>query len=530
MLIHTVRVEPSSPWTKKKAFDRVEWVYLQRVLRTMNFGDGFCQWVALLYHQIFSAVLVNGELSTQFRVSRGVRQGCLLSPLFYVVMAETISCAVRNNPQIDGYPLPRTRRAKICQYADDTTIVVLSDASLKEVFSVFQRYELASGARLNVTKSHGLLIGSWKGRTDLPVHLDWSSSHITVIGSRLSNDGTEGWDKSLRSLDSMLASWYSRSLSYHGRALIANTLGLSRFWYLSSIACLPSAILQAINTRIFSFIWNQKREWLAHSSITPRSSQGGLSLIDVQRKVQSLHVLWIRRLVTSETLPWAHFFRRNLAVAFSRASLHQILLLPSAPKYALEALPPFYRSVMTSWFSLERRLENDEIVIAGPGSSSCILHSLSASFACRTFSASQRTQHRCVAKFQSLRFQVNWQRVWRGLHLWPFVRPVRDTSWLIAHGILHTADRLIRFGMKVNPLCHCGEAESMIHLFVECSFARQVLSWYLDLARHHLPTAAPPTRQEILLGFARDSKFPPVFQCLHRATRAVENPQCCLVG
>ena len=234
--------------------------------------------------------LVNGELSAQFRVSRGVRQGCPLSPLLYVAMAETIACAVRNNPQIAGYPLPRTRRAKICQYADDTTIVVLSDASLKEVFSLFQRYELASGARLNVTKSHGLLIGSWKGRTDLPVHLDWSSSHITVMGSRLSNDGTESWDKSVRSLESMLASWSSRSLSYHGRALIANTLGLSRFWYLSSIACLPSTILQAINTRIFSFIWNQKREWLARSSITQRSSQGGLSLIDVQRKVLSLYI------------------------------------------------------------------------------------------------------------------------------------------------------------------------------------------------------------------------------------------------
>ena len=39
---------------QEKAFDRVEWVYLQRVLRTINFGDVFCQWVALLYHQIFS--------------------------------------------------------------------------------------------------------------------------------------------------------------------------------------------------------------------------------------------------------------------------------------------------------------------------------------------------------------------------------------------------------------------------------------------------------------------------------------------
>ena len=499
---------------QEKAFDRVEWAYLQRVLRTMNFGDGYCDRVALLYKQIFSAVLVNGELTQQFRVSRGVRQGCPLSPLLYVLMAETIACAVRNHPLIDGYPLPRTRRAKICQYADDTTLVVLSDASLREVFSLFQRYELASGARLNVNKSHGLLIGSWKGRTDLPVHLDWSSSHITVMGSRISNDDTESWDKSIQSLDSLLACWSSRSLSYHGRALVANTLGLSLFWYLASVACLPLATLKDINKRIFSFVWNKKREWLARSSVTQRSLQGGLGLIDVQRKVQSLHVLWVRRLATGETLPWAHFFRRHLTIAFADSRLHQILLLPAAPKCALDALPPFYRSVMASWFSLQRRWENDEIVIAGPSSSSCTLRSLTASFVYRTFSAAQRTQHRCVAKFQSLGFQVDWQCVWGSLHLWRFVRPIRDTSWLIAHGILPTADRLIRFGMKVNPLCHCGEAESLLHLFVECTFAKTVLSWYVRLVHHHLPSAAPPTTQEILLGYARDSKLPPVFRCL----------------
>ena len=250
---------------QEKAFDRVEWSYLHRVLKQMNFGASFSKWVSLFYSQIFSSILVNGEQTQALKVTRGVRQGCPLSPLLYVIIAETVACAIRANPLIDGYLLPNGKRAKICQYADDTSIIIKSDHSLREVFSIFDRYELASGARLNVEKSHGLLIGSWKTRTDMPIPLDWSSAAITVLGSQLSNDGEEHWEKKLQQLDTIFSGWKSRTLSFHGRALIANTLGLSLFWYLLSFVCLPASTLKQINAKVFSFVWQKKREWLARS-------------------------------------------------------------------------------------------------------------------------------------------------------------------------------------------------------------------------------------------------------------------------
>ena len=64
----------------EKAFDRVDWGFMQRVLKRMNFGPSFCAWVKLLYTNIFSRVLVNGYTSGAFPVTRGVRQGCPLSP------------------------------------------------------------------------------------------------------------------------------------------------------------------------------------------------------------------------------------------------------------------------------------------------------------------------------------------------------------------------------------------------------------------------------------------------------------------
>ena len=92
-------------------------------------------------------------------MSRGIRQGCPISQLLYVIVAETIASAIRADPLIDGFTIPGSDPVKLCQYADDTSIIVLSDASLNAVFALFSRYELASGAKLNVEKSHGLPFG-----------------------------------------------------------------------------------------------------------------------------------------------------------------------------------------------------------------------------------------------------------------------------------------------------------------------------------------------------------------------------------
>ena len=109
---------------------------------------------------------------------------------------------------------------------------------------------------------------------------------------------------------------------------------------------------------------------------------------------------------------------------------------------------------------------------------------------------------------------MDWKTVWLNLHLWRFLRPVRDTAWLIAHAILPTADRLIRFGMSVNPSCHCGQAESLVHLFVDCPLASRVFAWYLSLVRRFAPTTGPLSTSQILCGYGPIVKLPPVLPCL----------------
>ena len=58
-----------------------------------------------------------------FSLSRGVRQGCPLSPLLYVLVAEVLAVNIRANPRIKGLTLPGRSQAlsPISQYADDTS-------------------------------------------------------------------------------------------------------------------------------------------------------------------------------------------------------------------------------------------------------------------------------------------------------------------------------------------------------------------------------------------------------------------------
>ena len=57
----------------------------------MGLGDSFIRWVKILYTVARSSVLVNGFTTRPFKPSRGVRQGCPLSPLLYVLSMEVLA-------------------------------------------------------------------------------------------------------------------------------------------------------------------------------------------------------------------------------------------------------------------------------------------------------------------------------------------------------------------------------------------------------------------------------------------------------
>ncbi|PFX26875.1 Transposon TX1 uncharacterized 149 kDa protein [Stylophora pistillata] len=168
---------------QEKAFDLVDWGFMTATLSAMGFGPSFIACVRLFYRRVQSTVHVNGYLSPFFDLSRGVRQGCPLSPLPYVLVSEVLAANIRANSRISGLSLPGyPPLSPISQYADDTSLVLSSDEAIMAVFEVYALFELASGAKLNQGKSKGLWLGQWVGRTDPPVDLDWSPSRLKILG------------------------------------------------------------------------------------------------------------------------------------------------------------------------------------------------------------------------------------------------------------------------------------------------------------------------------------------------------------
>ena len=93
-----------------KAYDRVEWSFLEQILLKLSFHD---DWVALLMECITTvsySILVNGEPKGLLRPSRGLRQGDPLLPYLFLFCAEGLNVLLREaalRGEIHGFSICR---------------------------------------------------------------------------------------------------------------------------------------------------------------------------------------------------------------------------------------------------------------------------------------------------------------------------------------------------------------------------------------------------------------------------------------
>ena len=148
---------------QEKAFNRIDWDFLLSTVDHMGFGPSFISWVKLLYSNIRSAVLVNFYISNPFWPLRGVRQGCPLSPLLYVISIEVLAGNLHSHLSIVGLTLPGSPDPLpvLSLYADDTSVISISDDATLAVFSTYEKFEKGTGSKLNLSKCEGLWLGAW---------------------------------------------------------------------------------------------------------------------------------------------------------------------------------------------------------------------------------------------------------------------------------------------------------------------------------------------------------------------------------
>ena len=69
----------------------------------------------------------HGHLSETFNIQRGIRQGCPISALLFILCTEILAIKIRSCEEIKGYKINQgLKDIKIAQYADDT-ILFLND-------------------------------------------------------------------------------------------------------------------------------------------------------------------------------------------------------------------------------------------------------------------------------------------------------------------------------------------------------------------------------------------------------------------
>ena len=491
---------------QEKAFDRVDWAFMFRTLQRMGFGPSFIRWVRLLYCNVRSSVLFNGYSTPVFFPSRGVRQGCPLSPLLYILTMEVLAVNLRGHPHICGILLPGVPSPLpvVSLYADDTSAIVNSDSGIKAVFEVYSRFEKASGSKLNLEKCKGLWLGAWRARTDSPVNIDWSELMIKVLGVFIGFGDLDlaNWRPRIDSVTKCLASWSIRSLSFSGRALVANALALSRIWYVASLVHMPHWVLRELNTLLFNFFWAGKKDKVSRKVVVQPRDCGGFAVVAIDLKVQALLIQWVKRFAASPSA-WVSLLTYW---CFDRFGVDPVTLLSTPFNFALRRLPPFYAAVLRAWRAIGGSVApSGPPSISGPSGVRVLVSAVTCkSTYARLLDLSHVVPH-CVGKFRPVFGDLYWSSTWSQLFFMPLDRKVIDLAWKVSHGALLTMDRLLSFGYGLPAACFCGfHLESAEHLFFHCPLAKSGIDWIQSLLFCAAPLSPPIVLRHVLFGFSPD--------------------------
>lgn len=112
----------------KKAYDLVSWDFLIYMLWWLGFCPKWIQWVEGCLRSASISVLVNGSPSAEFIPQRGLRQGNLLTPLLFNIVAEVLNGLMRKLVEKNlfrGFSVGTNNvEISISQYANDTIFLV----------------------------------------------------------------------------------------------------------------------------------------------------------------------------------------------------------------------------------------------------------------------------------------------------------------------------------------------------------------------------------------------------------------------
>ena len=437
----------------EKAFDRVDWGFLTKIMEKLGFPRFIIEWVVILYTNITSSCLVNGNVTQEFKIERGVRQGCPLSMLTYVIFQEPLYKAIEKTNRISYFGLPRFKIKEV-GYADDTTICIPNDESFLETFKILHMFEKATNSKINVSKTRIYGFGEWKWRTQWPIKgLKTEFEVFNALGIIFSTDYNKAlnrtWEKIYGKIKKQLEIMKGRYLNLYQKAIIINSLIASKLWYTSHVYPLPERISGLINTEIFCYIWGSynskpiKREVLYKSK-----DKGGLGLLNILKKSKSIFASTVLKMysVSNDSSLTKYYLKERFNGIMGIRNTQRNRHLPKYYGYALD--------------TIKKCINHKDFPILSSKAIYLKLETLVLS--------NVETKHP----------NHDWANIWRNVSFRYMHVNDRPIIFKYVHGVIPTNKKLYQIRSRNDPICdRCDKEDTIKHKFYECEVMQECLNW-----------------------------------------------------
>eukprot|EP00253_Pinus_taeda_P012058 PITA_12058 len=304
-----------------KAFDRVSWLYIKMILIHLGFSHSYITWIMACITSPSFSILINGSASPFFQSERGLRQGCPLYPLLFLLVMEGLSRlmdSAKNSGDIRGLRITDLCFLTHLLFVDDVLIIL--DGSIRDSrnFSkILQLFSAATGmlpnqlkstitcTRTSIQESQLALQAFPYNVHPLDRRLKYLGFNLKPICHRISD-----WVWLVAKLEKRLTGWSFRFLSRAGRLVLIKSVleAIPVFWM--ALAWIPRNILGRLKQLCNRYLWNGNQDkrlfaWISWQKITMPKKWGGWGLKDLLAFARALAAKMGWALLTSQNV-WAH--------------------------------------------------------------------------------------------------------------------------------------------------------------------------------------------------------------------------------
>jgi ribonuclease HI len=278
-----------------KAYDRVEWKFLEEVMCRLGFATRWIQLIMMCVTSVQYAIVVNGEPCGNIKPERGLRQGDPISPYLFLLCAEALSALVtraNDDGTLTGVSTSR-RGPRISHlfFADDSLLFCRSNLSQwNALTNVLRTYEAASGQRLNNKTSLFFSRNTKVEERDAILQssgLPSSQRYDKYLGlpALVGKSRTTAFKTIIDRVWKKLQDWKIKFLSQAGKEILLKAVVQAIPTYCMSVFRLPKALCLEINSQMQKFWWghqdNKSRvHWMSWGRMGRSKEAGGMGFRD----------------------------------------------------------------------------------------------------------------------------------------------------------------------------------------------------------------------------------------------------------